>query len=118
MGLKSHSQTKHDNASEDQACNFCNKIFMTEVLLRRHTNQYHGRVDDRKCKYCKEIFSSKSNAAKHTRTKHTKTDILKFGDHNFMIVHDERTNTQEANLVPCIPCERNFSTKADLDTHK
>ena len=86
----------HEENPLNFKCNFCNKAFFTQEILTLHTKSLHDDNEKPKCEFCDQTFTQKTRILKHVREVHS----------------------NDPNYFQCNICEKSFSCKYNLTTHK
>ena len=107
-----HSLQHHIKAvHETHKCSFCEKVFTTEYLLRKHVTSLHEDVHNfkrlNKCDICNKGFSGPRGLKDHVLSIYTEVEIS----------DDDKGFLEKVNQNQCPICNESFNRSLDLKTH-
>ena len=124
--LKSYAQSKDDDSLH--LCRFCQRGFHTPDILSDHNKTCHIAEKPKVCLQCNDVFGTEGLLAKHVLDVHMLKDTSSseklfpcvdcpqgFSDAMSLKMHIKEQH--EENDFKCLPCDRNFCTKIDLNRH-
>ena len=67
--LKGHMMTHHKSPEEQErfSCNFCTSSYTRNTELRKHTREFHLRLNPVRCKWCDHKFENERIMRRHNR---------------------------------------------------
>ena len=67
--LKDHMMTHHKSPEEQErfSCNFCTSSYTRNAELRKHTREFHLRLNPVRCKWCDQKFDNERIMRYHNR---------------------------------------------------
>ena len=140
VSVKYHMKVCHSSASPKVKCEVCNKVLGHAITLRRHM-KIHEDSELFKCDQCERKFKRKDKLTGHKKTVHKcvnmavdLVEILKKDDEKYnctlckmvftgleggqQLVDHLVNNCKPDERFPCDACDKDFSTKFNLDQHK
>ncbi|XP_002156584.1 zinc finger protein 528 isoform X1 [Hydra vulgaris] len=124
--LKAYSQLKNDDSV--LLCRFCQRGFHTSDVLSDHQKTCHIAEKPKVCIQCDDVFGTEGLLAKHVLDAHTLKDTSigeklfpcvdcpqGFADAMSLKMHIKEQH--EENDFKCLPCDKNFTSKIDLNKH-
>ncbi|XP_066572159.1 zinc finger protein 236 isoform X1 [Amia ocellicauda] len=100
--------TRHiskDGAAEQSnqlsQCFYCNHVFLTAIMLRRHCRQAHGKERCHVCRICNKAFK---------RATHLK-------EHEHIHQQGPSPSSQRPRIFKCSSCDKAFAKPSQLERH-
>lgn len=105
-------------------CNFCPKVYSTQVKKRLHERTSHTHVEANKCAYCNETFKDYRKKELHLSEEHgieAATAVCKacdkvFSNRKMLNIHIKRDHLLERSHN-CPECDKKFYSTTGLKNH-
>lgn len=140
VSIKYHMKVCHSSTRPNVKCNICKKILGHATSLKRHL-KLHDESDWLECDECERKFKRKDKLTSHKKTIHKCVNMevdlvetLKKDDEKYIcalckiaftgpdggqkLVEHLLKNCKSEERFPCDACDKDFSTKFNLDQHK
>ena len=102
-------------------CVVCNKSYKTKESLRKHTSSFHTNQETKEnkmkkhlCQTCGRSYSSSIRLASHMYQMHEKGNAT----NPSVELSQSSSKPMPKTIVKCQICERSFTTKESLYSHK
>lgn len=121
--LMRHLKIHDDKERKRFKCEQCDKRFMTNVDLGKHSNAVHERLRLHECDICGRNFSQRNNLKRHLEEVH-RTDGMKFECYVCSKVLATGHSLKRHILIhngpkyTCDICQREFTRVYELNVHK
>ncbi|RZF39987.1 hypothetical protein LSTR_LSTR002390 [Laodelphax striatellus] len=116
--LIDHDINEHSDLHFEVACEFCDRMFLSQDRLQIHTNSFHSEKK-LPCDLCGEKFTSKSTLLTHKVRHSGRFTCVHCGltaNSNSALVEHIRKHTDERPF-DCDICDKKFKSKNNLRAH-
>ncbi|MBN3276508.1 ZN236 protein, partial [Polyodon spathula] len=94
-------QLEVEQSGQLNQCFYCNQVFLTGIMLRRHCEQAHGKERCHVCRICNKAFK---------RATHLK-------EHEHIHQDGPSLSSQRPKIFKCPYCEKAFAKPSQLERH-